>query len=327
MRNFKEAAIFLPTLNNYPEIKAHIEHIKPMLDQWDEIVVVDSFSDDGTYEYLLKELTPYGAKFFQRERGLYQCWNFGLNKIEALYTYISTIRDLPDLEKLSRMYAEMRESSADMAISPPNIVNTKYESLSDTWPIDKVISFLEITTPRFFTSEQASLINYYSNSMNGLSSVSGSLASDIVKTVYLQNPFSTEYSGAGDLLWFHENVKSMSLLIYPEKVSYFVKHPKSHRRMNQASKDKLSKIITTPHPDNKYSSAIDLIKTMNESTLRINDIQMKQREITKNFAFLRFSHPTFRKLRLEKKRLFKTLIRKESLIEQELKQVLQVTTL
>ena len=62
MKQFHDLALFLPTLNNMPDIVRHLEHLEPLLHKFSEIIVVDSFSDDGSFEYLKQELSKFNTR-------------------------------------------------------------------------------------------------------------------------------------------------------------------------------------------------------------------------------------------------------------------------
>src|SRR5262249_54236197 len=80
--------VLVPTLNCADSLPAHIDSMREWAEQVEEIVVVDSFSDDNTMAVLKESLTYPHVRFLQHPRGLYQSWNFGIQHLRAKYAYI-----------------------------------------------------------------------------------------------------------------------------------------------------------------------------------------------------------------------------------------------
>src|SRR5579862_7515073 len=85
--------VLLPSRNSMTLLPRHFETMKPWLDDVEEIVVVDSDSDDGTVEFLHRALRGRNVRFLHHSPGLYQSWNHGIEHVTSPYCYISTIGD------------------------------------------------------------------------------------------------------------------------------------------------------------------------------------------------------------------------------------------
>ena len=74
-----------------------------------ELLIVDSSSTDGTREFLEREYVSRDPrmKLYQAPPGLYQAWNFGLEKAVGKYLYIATSDDTMVPECLERMVAAL----------------------------------------------------------------------------------------------------------------------------------------------------------------------------------------------------------------------------
>src|ERR1700761_342377 len=85
--------VLIPTRNCMALLPEHVESMRGWLDLAEEIVVVDSDSRDGTKAFLKDKLSGRNVRFFEHPPGLYESWNFGLERMTARYVYISTVGD------------------------------------------------------------------------------------------------------------------------------------------------------------------------------------------------------------------------------------------
>lgn len=100
-------SICLPTLNARQFLKPRMESILSQTETDWELIVCDSFSDDGTWEYFQKFKGDPRIRLYQVPReGLYAGWNECLKRVTGEYVYIATADDTCDpalLEKMARM--------------------------------------------------------------------------------------------------------------------------------------------------------------------------------------------------------------------------------
>jgi len=85
--------VLIPTKDSMAHLPGHVENIRQWQDLVEEIVVVDSFSKDGTLAYLKSHLSHPRLRFLTHPPGLYESWNHGIAHINASCTYIATIGD------------------------------------------------------------------------------------------------------------------------------------------------------------------------------------------------------------------------------------------
>ena len=118
-------SICVPCLNSRPFVAERLQTIlSQTLEDW-ELIVCDSYSDDGTWEALREFAGDERISLYQVPReGLYAGWNECFERARGEYVYIAPVDDTcePDiLEKMvealgraegGRLKAEEREGSA-----------------------------------------------------------------------------------------------------------------------------------------------------------------------------------------------------------------------
>lgn len=222
-------AVIFPTRNNSGQIRDHLIHAKSWIGLASEVIVVDSSTDD-TLE-ICRSLLPAYTKIIQHPPGLYASWNAAIQSVESEFLYISTIGDTLDPGFLGRMLDYCNHHSLDMLISPPRFIGGKKEYL---WPIHNFISEYRILDFVYIDGQDAVIFNYLSLLKYGLSSLSGSFASNLVRTKMLQKrPFPSDFGGFGDAMWFSEVCGEMRLGLLPDIGSTFLIHPTVHKQFNK----------------------------------------------------------------------------------------------
>lgn len=99
-------SICLPCLNTRPFLKERIDSIYAQtFEDW-EVIVVDSYSDDGSWEYMQERFKADDrVKLYQAPRdGIYQNWNRCIEYSSGEYIYFATSDDTFYPECLSRAY-------------------------------------------------------------------------------------------------------------------------------------------------------------------------------------------------------------------------------
>jgi len=100
-----------------------------------ELIVCDSFSDDGTWEYLQQFKDDSRVRLYQVPReGLYAGWNECLKRCRGEYVYIATADDTMEPECLEKMVAAL--DAAQTAGRRPQTVDLlgRVESRESGWP-------------------------------------------------------------------------------------------------------------------------------------------------------------------------------------------------
>ena len=105
----KMISIILPNLNHRQFLKERIESIQNQtFEDW-ECIVIDGFSDDGSWDFFL-ETAKNDARFkiFQEPRkGVYDAWNKGIERAAGEFIYIATSDDTMSPIFLEKMLAAL----------------------------------------------------------------------------------------------------------------------------------------------------------------------------------------------------------------------------
>ena len=72
-----------------------------------ELIIIDSHSTDGTWEFLNRISSSRPIFRYQIPKGLYQAWNFGISKARGTYVYIATADDIMKPDCLEKMTAAL----------------------------------------------------------------------------------------------------------------------------------------------------------------------------------------------------------------------------
>ena len=224
-------SVLVPTRNSMSLLPKHIESMRAWIDLAEEVVAVDSESDDGTLEYLERELKHANARVLKHPRGLYQSWNFGIAQCRANYIYISTVGETITRQGIESLFAAAEQFKADVVISPPRMVKMSGEEKKKVWPIHTLIDELRLRAPVALDGPSTELFAI-SNLLRG---VLGSSASNLYRAAILQaHPFRTDFGTAGDLAWGLEHAAQIRLGIVPQCFSTFLFHPKAYAKSDYA---------------------------------------------------------------------------------------------
>lgn len=232
--------VVIPTKNSLAYLPQHLERMAEWLDLAAEVVVVDSFSSDGTVEYLRNHLRHPKARFLTHPPGLYASWNHGITQISAKYVYISTIGDLITRAGLQRLLETGEALGCDVVLSKPRFRAPDGQPLPDIdWPIDEIIRALDITRPRRLHKLEAVLFAM----TNLTAALTGSCASDMFRTEVLQRyPFPSDFGTIGDGPWGLRHAADLVWAVLPERFSSFLKHPSNASEAEKSSYAQASRL-------------------------------------------------------------------------------------
>jgi len=218
-------SVIFPTYNCGDRILKHIKASADWLQHVDELIIVDSYSKDGTIDIITEALAGHDFQILQHPRGLYRSWNHGVNAARNEYIYFSTIGDIISRDGLKKLFDAAKTLKADLVVSPPSFISEDSATpLPEAeWPIHTLIrefKIQQVTTlpPRLIYDcvlifmEQALL---------------GSSASNLYRRdTLIQHPFSDDFFSAGDSQWLINNNFKVKLAIVPEPVATFLFHQK-----------------------------------------------------------------------------------------------------
>jgi hypothetical protein len=215
--------VLIPTKNSRAYLPGHLEGMKGWLDLVQEIIVVDSFSTDGTVEFLRAELKHPNVKFLTHPPGLYASWNSGIANVQTEYVYISTTGDTISRDGIETLLRTFDSLNCDVVVSKPEFRNEDGTEAEDiAWPVDDVVRTLQVKGARKLSRLEAILFA----AANPKAALLGSVASDMFRTSALKRfPFPTEFGTAGDGAWGLMHAAEVPIAVVPEKFSCFLRHP------------------------------------------------------------------------------------------------------
>ena len=214
--------VVLPTLNVRATLPEHLATMRAWLGLVEEVVVVDSFSTDGTFELLQAELYHPRLRLFQCPPGLYQAWNYGLERLTARFAYISTVGDPITADGLQHLAALADELGSDVVISRPEFLDADGRPLDDTrWPIHDLLDWCAAQQPRRVEPWKV----FLAATLAVPQGILGSSASNLYRTSVLQGaPFQVEYGHEADTAWGISHAFDASWSVTPRVFSKFMFH-------------------------------------------------------------------------------------------------------
>lgn len=214
--------VVIPTKNSMPYLPAHLEGLRPWLDLAEEVVVVDSFSKDGTVDFLRANLKHPRVAYLSHPPGLYASWNHGIANVAAKYAYIATTGDVITRAGITLLVETAAALESDIIISKPNFIDQKGRSVEISWPIDDVIATLDIRAPRRLHKLEAVVFAV----AHATGALTGSCASNVFRTAALKKfPFPLDFGTVGDRAWGLQHAAEVVWAVVPDRVSTFLIHP------------------------------------------------------------------------------------------------------
>ncbi len=218
--------VLIPTRNCAALVPEHIASLLSWADLAEEIVVVDSGSEDGTVDQLRAGLRHARVTYLTHPPGLYQSWNFGIQNISAKYVYIATVGDAITRAGLEHLWQVAEEFGSDLVISKPRFINADGQALPDSrWLMDEILEGRKLEGPAPLSRTEQFLFTV----SNPWCALTGSSASNLYRTDFLkQRPFPTDFGLAGDGAWGVQNIFDLKIAVTPRRFSTFRAHPKSY---------------------------------------------------------------------------------------------------
>jgi glycosyltransferase involved in cell wall biosynthesis len=250
--------VLMPTLNCASLLPAHIESMRCWLDFVSEIVVVDSYSDDGSLELIQKLVRHPALRIIQHPRGLYQSWNFGISQITSKYTYVSTVGDSISRTGLEHLFAVAENLECDGVISKPRSITNDDAPINDasSWPVHDVITSLNINKP----TPVAALELFFFALLHVPNGILGSSAGNLYRTEILQRfPFPADFGITGDGAWALANLFDCRFAVTPEIFSTFRHHPKAYSAKTYAVEDLSGKLFKSARASFEQRLAADAV--------------------------------------------------------------------
>lgn len=224
----------IPILNCSNRLHDHLERSKSWLRMVKQIVVVDSYSTDGSLEIINQVIGHLNPVIEQHPKGLYKSWNHGVSCASEEFIYFSTVGDSITLAGLRRLLLVARCFRSDVVISPPEFISESAEVVSEkSWPIHDIIKILGLSEPTQIDPR----IMYDFILVYLERAVLGSSASNLYrKNTLIKLPFSDDYYSAGDSAWMIEHNFELKVAICPELFSTYLFHEKDWDHSSQQAK-------------------------------------------------------------------------------------------
>ena len=268
--------VVVPTRNCRSDLPSHLASMRPWLGRVREVVVVDSFSEDGTLEWMQDHLRHVRVSFLSHPPGLYPSWNAAIRHIRSPFTYISTIGDAVKPEGLEALFVAAEKLRVDVVISPPELTDRGGRAMLKTWPIHELLSGMGFREPCVLHPA----VTFLCAASFIPAGILGSSASNLYRTTMLQAcPFAEDMGHGGDVAWGIENSVRARFGILPETVSKFVVHSNTrdvpwgrHRR--------------NPYPrllesmDRAFSELVPVLEALPTTGVRKRDIQEAAEELS-----------------------------------------------
>jgi hypothetical protein len=211
--------VVLPCRNNRIKLKDHTNSILSWLQRVEQVVVVDS-SSDGSLDYLRERLAASHVEFYSLPPGLYQAWNFGIERARASFCYFSTVGDFISAEGLEHLYEIASKNSIDLVLSPPRMVDVDEAPTVARWPIHEIADSLHAD---FFQPDRGETLRWLTCFLPF--TILGSSASNLYRTALLKaNRFPTEFSHNGDAALGAKIAPFVKMGITKKICSRFVTH-------------------------------------------------------------------------------------------------------
>jgi hypothetical protein len=227
--NLQNVSVVLPTLNCKKLLEPVIEPMRETLREAGEVIVVDSFSTDGTLEFLQSELRLPQVRFTSHPPGLYASWNFGIRQAGRELLHIATAGDVIAAEDLLYLASVAGSTGADVVTAPPSFVDESGKELEQPdWPVFSLLASHPGQDEILLSG-----INLVSFALTcGLPRLHylswlGSSASNIYRTKVMQaRPFPEHAGHGGDALWGLENARDLKAVFCRRRCGRFVLHDK-----------------------------------------------------------------------------------------------------
>jgi hypothetical protein len=215
--------VVIPTKNSMPYLPRHVEGLRSWLDLASEVVVVDSYSTDGTVDFLRANLAHPALRISNHPPGLYASWNHGIAQTSSKYVFIATTGDTITRAGIGKLVETAESLACDVVISRPTFCDVSGRTLPDKrWPADDVIATLDVRQPRRLRQIEAVIFA----TVHATDALTGSSASDLFRREVLQrHPFPTDFGYSGDSAWSWMHAAEVAWGVLPERFSTFVLHP------------------------------------------------------------------------------------------------------
>lgn len=236
--------LVIPTYNSRRYLDRHVEGLLPWIDLVQEIVVVDSYSTDGSADFLRERLPHPNLRIEQHPPGLYASWNHGIRCLQADYFIMSTTGDTICREGVLALLDCAQRGPCDIVLSKPVFVDLEGRVQLIRWPVDEMIDGMGPGESKIFNGLEA--LAYAMGRPD--SALLGSSASNLYRTKFFQQRlFPLDWGVAGDAGWVWEHAAEAKwgaisgeysrFLLHPPQSDERDRRPMANQRADQAVRD------------------------------------------------------------------------------------------
>lgn len=133
-----KVSILVPNLNNNKYLHERMTSIKAQNTQDYEIIIYDSYSNDGSWEYLKQYQSDRRVHLFQGPaKGVYDAWNVLVRRATGQFVYIATSDDTmyPDfLGKTTDIL--LHNEDVDLCVTKLDIIDETSRIVNNNWNIN-----------------------------------------------------------------------------------------------------------------------------------------------------------------------------------------------
>lgn len=234
--------LVIPTLNSRRYLDRHVEGLMPWMALVQEIVVVDSYSTDGSSEFLQEKLPHPNLRVVQHPPGLYASWNHGISRLQTDYFIMSTTGDTISRAGVEALLRCAADGDCDIVLSKPVFRDLQDQVHEIRWPVDDISEGLASGECRLLTGLEA--LVYAVGRPD--SALLGSSASNLYRTAFFrQRPFPLDWGVGGDGGWVWQHVAEARWGVLGGKYSTFLIHPpqSNQKDLRPASKHNLADVM------------------------------------------------------------------------------------
>lgn len=223
MDPLSSVSVIVPVYECAELLPRHLEALETFAHRVCEIIWVITESPDGSDRMAREFAVRLGGRIMEMPRGLYAAWNAGIAAASGKYIYISTVGDVISPDGLTILLGLLRQTGADIAISPPIILPPTKANIkrSRHWPLFYFEKLLRPYAGKMIPRRLAILIQL----LSGASGLTGSCASCLFLASSLQKrPFLLDHHHYGDTAWLYHHLPEISLAYWSEAVARFAIH-------------------------------------------------------------------------------------------------------
>ena len=217
-RSVPAVSILLPTLDSIRFLKQRMDTILGQsFSDW-EVLVGDSGSEDGTVEYI-KERSDSRFRFFQLPKGLYQAWNFLIEKSQGKYIYIATSDDTMELDCLEKMVQALDQNpDCGLCDSLLRLIDEKDEEIGEN-SNSYIPHFWHTDFPRTQKHIRRPPYDFYQHLCG--KTVYTSITQVLIRRSLFEKTglFDPSFGRSADFLWGLRAARNTSVIFLPEKLS------------------------------------------------------------------------------------------------------------